>query len=139
MSVQAILLPVFVQILLIFLLILSMAQSRVRAINSKKVRIKDIALRQPNWPERTTVFANAFHNQLELPVLFFILVAFAMITQKADYLFVALSWVFVLFRYLQAYIFVTSNNVRMRSLYFAGGCFVLMGMWMIFALKIYSA
>lgn len=139
MSVAAILLPVFVQILLIFALLFSMAQARVRAINSGRVKIKDIAMRQPNWTERPTIYANAFHNQLELPVLFFILVAFAMLTQKADYLFVLLSWLFVLFRYLQAFIFVTSNNVRLRSMFFAGSCFVLVVMWIIFAVKILTA
>ncbi len=139
MTVAAILLPVFLQILLTFALLFAMAGTRVVAINSRKVMIKDIAMRQPNWPERPTIFANAFHNQLELPVLFFILVAFAMLTQKADYLFVMMSWIFVLFRYLQAYIFVTSNNVRMRSLFFAGSCFVLALMWIMFAVKILTA
>lgn len=139
MTVAAILLPVFLQMLLVFALLFAMAQARVRAINSGTVKIKDIAMRQPNWTERPTIYANAFHNQLELPVLFFILVAFAMITQKADTLFVTLSWLFVLFRYLQAYIFVTSNNVRLRSMFFAGSCFVLVVMWIIFAVKILTA
>ncbi len=139
MSVAAILLPVFVQIVLTFALIFSMALARASAINSGQVKPKDIALRQPNWPARPTVLANAFHNQLELPILFYVLVLFAMATQKADFLFVVMSWLFVLFRYLQAYIFVTSNNVRIRALFFAGSCAVLFLMWIIFAIKILVA
>lgn len=136
MTVAAILLPVFVQIALTFALLFSTAIRRTVAINSGAVKPKDVSLRQPNWPERATLYANAFHNQLEMPVLFFVLVAFAMITQKADFLFVVMSWIFVAFRLLQAWIFVTSNNIRVRGLFFAGGCATLFLMWIIFAVKI---
>lgn len=139
MSVAAILLPVFVQIALTFAFLFSTAINRTVALNSGAVKPGDVALRQPNWPERATVYANAFHNQLEMPLLFFVLVAFAMITQKADFLFVVMSWLFVVFRLLQAWIFVTSNNIRVRGLFFAGGCATLCVMWIIFAVKILTA
>ena len=51
MSVQMVLLPVFVLVGLAFALLLGMAAARARAITAKEVRLKDIALRQPNWPE----------------------------------------------------------------------------------------
>jgi len=38
-----------------------------------RVATRDIALREPNWPPPTTQVANAFHNQLELPMLFYVL------------------------------------------------------------------
>lgn len=139
MTVASILLPVFVQIALTYGLLFSTAINRTLALNSGKVKPKDVSLREPNWPERATVYANAFHNQLEIPLLFFALVAFAMITQKADFLFVLMSWIFILFRLLQAYIFVTSNNIRLRGLFFAGGCATLCIMWIIFAVKILTA
>lgn len=139
MSVATILLPVFVQILLIFTLLFAMAFKRVSALNTREVQPQDISLRQPNWPQRATIYANAFHNQLEIPLLFFVLVAFAMITQKADFMFVVMSWVFITFRLLQAYIFVTSNELRWRGLFFALGCVTLMIMWLIFAVKILIA
>jgi hypothetical protein len=139
MSVPAILLPVFVLVALTFALLMAAALKRNAAIVSGAVHPKDVALRQPNWPERATVYINAYHNQLELPVLFYALVAFAMITRQADFLFVAMSWIFVVFRLLQAYIFVTSNNIRLRGLFFAGGCATLMLMWIIFAVRILTA
>ena len=39
--------------------------------------MRDIALGQPDWPERPTQFGNAFHNQFELPVLFYVLTILA--------------------------------------------------------------
>lgn len=139
MSIAAILLPVFVQIALTFALLFSTALKRTTALNTGMVKPKDVSLRQPNWPERATVFANAFHNQLEMPVLFFVLVAFAIITRQADLLFVIMSWIFIVFRLLQAWIFVTTNNIRMRGLFFAGGCATLFLMWIIFAVRILTA
>jgi hypothetical protein len=139
MTVAAILAPVFVLVLLTFALLIAAALKRSAAIVSGQVRPKDVAMRQPNWPERATIYINAYHNQLELPVLFYALVAFAMITRQADFLFVVMSWIFVAFRLLQAWIFVTSNNIRMRGLFFAGGCFTLLLMWIIFAVRILTA
>ncbi len=56
-----------------------------------------------------------------MPVLFYILIALALPLRRADLVIVLLSWVFVITRFAHAGIFVTSNNVRQRSLvWFAG-------------------
>ena len=44
-------------------------------------------------------------------------------------------WVFVVTRFAHAGIFVTSNNVRQRSLAWFAGVLVLFAMWLYFALK----
>ena len=54
MSVQMVLLPVFVLVGLTFALLLWMASARTRAVTSREISLKDIALGQPNWPTRTT-------------------------------------------------------------------------------------
>lgn len=135
MSVQMVLLPVFVLVGLTFALLLAMASARTRAITGRQVALKDIALRQPNWPERVTQIGNCFSNQFELPVLFYILIALALPLRKADLVIVLLSWVFVITRFAHAGIFVTSNDVRQRSLAWFAGVLVLFAMWLYFALK----
>jgi hypothetical protein len=112
-----------------------MASARARAITTKEVRLKDIALRQPNWPERVTQIGNCFSNQFEIPVLFYILIALALPLRKADLVIVLLSWVFVVTRFAHAGIFVTSNDMRQRSLVWFAGVLVLFAMWLYFALK----
>src|SRR3984893_3517608 len=112
MSIQAVLLPLFVQVTLTFVLLFSMAYLRTSAITSGAVRPSDIALREPGWSPRATKVANAFHNQLELPVLFYVLTILAWIPRHADYLFVVMAWIFVLSRFVHAYIHCTSNRVR---------------------------
>jgi hypothetical protein len=135
MSVQMVLLPVFVLVGLTFALLLWMATVRTRALTGKEIRFKDIALGQPNWPERTTQIGNCFSNQFELPVLFYILIALALPLRHADLVIVLLSWVFVVTRFAHAGIFVTSNNVQQRSLAWFAGVLVLLAMWIYFALK----
>jgi hypothetical protein len=136
MSVQMVLLPVFVQIGLTFALLLSMVSVRTRALKGREVSLKDIALGQPNWPTRATQIGNCFKNQFELPLLFYALIALAFPIRHADLVIVMLSWVFVVTRFAHAGIFVSSNNVQRRSLAWFAGVLVLFAMWVYFALKI---
>jgi hypothetical protein len=136
MSVQTVLLPVFVLVGLTFALLLWMASARTRALTSREIRIKDIALGQQNWPDRATQIGNCFRNQFELPLLFYSLIALALPLRHADLVIVLLSWVFVVTRFAHAGIFVTSNNVQQRSLAWFAGVLVLFAMWLYFALRI---
>ena len=136
MSIQAVLLPLFVEVALTFVLLYWMAYRRTGALQAGEVGLGDIALREPNWPARATQVGNAFHNQLELPVLFYVLTILAWISRHADLLFVVMAWLFVVLRVAQAYIHVTHNNVRQRGLAFIVGAIVLTLMWAIFMIRI---
>ncbi len=136
MSTAMILAPLFVQVLLTFAVMFGMMVFRTRTLQSGETRFQDIAMREPNWPRRPAQFANSFSNQFELPVLFYVLTILAMFTKHADFLFVVLAWIFVAFRILQAYIHVTSNNVRFRGGYYFVATIVLVIMWLIFIVKI---
>ena len=135
MSVQMVLLPVFVQVALTFALLLWMAGARRGALVSGQTKIRDIALGQPNWPTRPTQIANCFANQFEIPLLFYILIAIALPLHKADLFIVLMSWVFVVTRFVHAGIFVTSNDLGRRSIAWFAGVLVLFAMWLYFALK----
>jgi hypothetical protein len=136
MSVQMVLLPVFVLVGLAFFLLLWMATARGQALKGRETSLKDIALGQPNWPTKTTQIGNCFSNQFEIPVLFYILIALALPLHKADLFIVLMSWVFVVTRFIHAGVFVTSNDVRHRGLLWFSGVLVLLVMWIYFALKI---
>jgi hypothetical protein len=136
MSVQWVLLPVFVQVGLTFFLLLWMAGARRNALVRGETKLKDVALRQPNWPVKTTQIGNCFANQFEIPLLFYVIVAIALPLRHMDLVMVMLSWVFVVTRFAHAGIFVTSNDVRTRSLAWFAGVLVLLAMWVYFALRI---
>ena len=136
MSVQMVLLPVFVLVGLTFVLLLWMAGTRRQALVGGETRVRDVALGQPNWPARATQIGNCFANQFELPLLFYILIALALPLRHADLFIVLMSWVFVVTRFVHAGIFVTSNDVKQRSLVWFAGVLVLFAMWIYFALRI---
>jgi hypothetical protein len=136
MSVQMVLLPVFVLVGLTFALLLGMATMRTRALAGGETRMKDVALGEPNWPTRAAQIGNCFSNQFEIPVLFYILIAIALPLRRADLVIVLLSWVFVITRFVHAGIFVTSNDLRQRGPAWFAGVLVLFAMWLYFALKL---
>jgi hypothetical protein len=136
MSVESILAPVFVQVALIFVLMFYTFGVRTAALRRRDVRIADIVLGQQNWPPRATQVGNAYNNQFQLPLLFFVLVILAYMLKKADLLFVLMSWIFVISRILHAFIHVTTNRLQTRFMIFAVGAIVLLIMWIIFALRV---
>ena len=136
MSVQSVLLPVFVQVGLTFFLLLWMAGARRGALVRGETKLRDVALREPNWPTQATQIANCYSNQFEIPLLFYVLIAITLPLRQADYVIVLLSWVFVVTRFAHAGIFVTSNDMKTRSLAWFAGVLVLFAMWLYFAIKI---
>jgi hypothetical protein len=139
MSLQAVLLPLFVQVGLTFVLLFWMGTVRTRAIRKREVKMRDIALGQPAWPEHTTKVGNSFRSQFEVPVLFYVLVVLAIIARKADLLFVVMSWIFVLTRIVHAAIHTGSNYVPNRFYAYLAGVIVLLAMWIIFAVRVLFA
>jgi hypothetical protein len=136
MSLQMILLPLFVQVVLTFVLLFWMAGLRGSALRGGEVRYDDIALREPNWPRRTVAVANAYHNQLELPILFYVLTLLAYVTRHAGLLFVLLAWVFVAMRVMQVCVHVTNNKVPVRGAFFGASALVLAIMWLVYIVQI---
>jgi hypothetical protein len=136
MSIQSVLLPLFVEVGLTFVLLFWMGAARREALASGKTATRNVALREPAWPERVMQVSNAYLNQFELPVLFYVLTLLALMTRHADLLFVLMAWLFVILRIAHAGIHTTSNDVSRRFLAFGAGALVLLVMWVIFAVRI---
>ncbi|WP_395665112.1 MAPEG family protein [Methylocella sp.] len=122
MSLQSILAPVFVEIGLIFFLTFWM-----------------VAARHGKSPERAKLVSDCFSNHFEIPVLFFALVPLAILTRKADTLFVVMSWIFVLSRLAHAAIHTGPNTQPARGIAWLLGVATLFVMWVVFALRILFA
>jgi hypothetical protein len=136
MTAAPILLPVFAEVALTFGLLLWLGGLRVPLIRRRGVRMSDIALGEPNWPPHVIQVQNAFQNQLELPVLFYALVALALVTERVTVAMVVLAWLFVALRGVHALIHTTSNNVPRRFFVYALGFAVLMLMWLLFFVSV---
>jgi hypothetical protein len=136
MSIQMILAPLFVQVVLTLAVGFWLPAIGIPAMRRGEVDPRNVALREPNWPTRVLQVRNSYQNQLELPVLFYVLTILAIITKHADLLFVIMAWIFVLSRLVHAYIHVTSNDLRLRGPWFGVGAFTLAIMWIIFMVRI---
>lgn len=139
MTVQEVLLPLFAEVILTFLLLIALAPLRTRDVQTGVTRPESIALREPNWSRRTLQIGYSYSNQFELPVLFYVLTTLAYFTHRAGVVFVALAWLFVIFRYLQAYVHVTSNKVRVRGSFFILSAVVLAIMWLFYMVEVLTS
>jgi hypothetical protein len=136
MSVMEVLLPVFAQVILTFVVAYMLLFHRVNALKSGAVRPSKIALREPGWPDQARKLENNLLNQFEFPVLFYVLMILLLITRQADFIQITLAWIFVALRIVHAYVHVTSNRVQLRGPVFILGVIVLTIMWGIFMVGI---
>ena len=87
MNQVAILYPVFVQVLLTFVVLRPAGRGARRAPSATMDRQRgnpDLAMGRVAWPDDAAKRAANYRNQFELPVLFYAVVAFALITKGAD-------------------------------------------------------
>ena len=129
MSQVAILYPVFVQVLIVFVVAVMMSVARRRAMRSMELKRGELALGRAPWPDDAVKRAANYTNQFELPVLFYAVVAFALIVKGADMIMIVLAWAFVLARILHAAIHIGPNKMRWRAPAFSLGFLIVFLMW----------
>lgn len=117
------------QLGLTFWLALGLSVLRVRGVRSGAVRIAEIAVDSGNWPLKPKLYANAFANQFQLPLLFYVATLLALSRGAADPTLAALAFGFVALRIVHAGIHVTDNSVPRRFVVYAIGYAVLVLMW----------
>ena len=118
MSVQWVLLPLFIQVGLTFFLLLWTARGQVSARAAETRNDSSLA------------------DEFGIPVLFYVLIVIGLPLRRIDLVLVMLSWVFVVTRFAHAGILVTSKEGSNRSLAWYAGVLVLLAMWVYFALRI---
>jgi hypothetical protein len=139
MSIQLILLPVFVQIALTAGLGFWLVRARIGTFKRGEAKMAAVAASTEAWPQPVKNIGAAYDNQFQLPVLLYVLVILALITRKADFLFVIMEWIFIILRISQAYVHTTSNALIWRFRFFVTGAVLLTLMWVIFAVHILAA
>lgn len=129
----AILAPLFALVALTFAVNMWMAALRIRAVQRGEVQYRYFKLLQGDIPELPLQAANNFRNLLELPVLFYALIALLVATGLDDSVQVALAWAFVASRYAHSLIHLSYNSVPHRLTAFSLGVVILLVMWIRFA------
>lgn len=132
--------PVFFQVMLTFGILFTLGILRFRSVSNRSVHPKDYVLMtdQDQWPVMIQRLGRSFHNQLEVPMLFYLLVMLMLVTEVQDGLLLNLAWLYVGLRYLHALIHIVYNKVIHRFTVFIISCGVLVAMWFLFIFEINS-
>ena len=101
---------------------------RVPMVASGKMPIKSIALSRDPWPEHEKRVSNAFDNQFQLPLLFYVACGLCLYFGPI-WVEVLLAWLFVLSRLVHVVIFVTRNRVYRRFFAYTFGYAMLAIFW----------
>ena len=101
---------------------------RVPLVVSGKMPVSQIALSREPWPEHEKRVSNAFDNQFQLPLLFYVASGLTLYF-GTGWIEVALAWLFVLSRIVHAVIFATRNRVYWRFFAYTFGYGLLVLWW----------
>lgn len=139
MGLQAklLILAVLLNVALVVVTGVRLILARFAARKAGEVNRKRIALDSSAWPDNVRKLGNNYSNQFEFPVVFYALVPLLLITALADWVQVALSFVFVVSRAAHSAIHTGSNVVMTRLKVFLVGVITVVAMWLWFALRLY--
>ena len=139
MTLQAILLPVFVEVFLTFGLLFWLGKLRADDLKSGAVQPSQHKFGENVGSDRTRQVHRCFQNQFETPILYYVVVILAIMAKKADIIFVVLEWLYVLLRLAHAWAHCGRNDLSIRSPLFAVGLLVLLVMWLLLAIQLLIA
>lgn len=135
MNQTAIFWPMIAHVALVYGVYFMMFLRRMSAVRAGSARVSQFRENRDE-PAQSLFVRNNLTNQFELPVLFHVCCLALYATGAAGAVAVALAWVFVLSRYVHAWIHVTSNRIRFRQPAFTLGFLALGAMWIALAIHI---
>lgn len=141
MFYQPILLPLLAQVMLTFLVWVTMYITRIREISGKSIDPQQLSSRSA-VQQRLVASANPannFSNLLEMPLLFYLVLILSLLLMIQDDALVQLAWVYVALRVLHSLIHCTYNRVLHRFTVYLASCFILLLMWLRVGAYILSA
>ncbi|MBV1922296.1 MAG: MAPEG family protein [Pseudomonadales bacterium] len=127
---MAIIYPLFVLVLLTFVVGFSVGASRLISIKKGHVDPRYYKLMSGyDAPAYVQKFSRNFSNLLETPILLYILGVLVIVLNIESSIIVGLAWVFVSLRFVHSSIHLTYNNSKHRLYSFALSGIVLLVMW----------
>jgi len=123
---------------LVFILYIRLGIEKSKAVNAGSADLEKTALNTKAWPQHVVKVSNNIGNQFETPMMFYILSVVLCVTNSVNVVVLSLMSIYVLSRYIHAYIHVTTNYVPHRFKVFLAGVLILLGLviWQLFKLVI---
>jgi hypothetical protein len=133
MSQTTIFWPMLGHVLLVFIVYVVLGIRRYGAVRSGAAKPAEYKLRSSE-PEYSMTAANNLMNQFEAPVLFHVCCLALHAVDGVYVVSLTLAWLFVLARYVHAWVHLTTNRLKHRNYSFRTCLVVLALMWIWFAL-----
>lgn len=134
-SSTAIFWPVLAQVLLTYIVYLTVSSRRLGSVKAGTAKASDFKVPFIE-PEPSATAARNLTNQFELPVLFFAACLSLYVTGGAGIAALVAAWAFVMARAVHAYIHLTSNKVMLRRRLFIVSLAVNLVQWVLLAVHI---
>ena len=128
--------PVLPVVLMNFIVMFHMRYMIVKAIKNRDTKYKYFRAYEGSAPEYLLTARHHYKNFFEIPILFYLLCLVLYIIDDVSAIDLWIAWLFVIFKGIHSYIRITSNYVPYRAYSFNVCAFLLLGGWIILAIKI---
>lgn len=125
----AILYPAFAMVFLTFGVSVWLLMMRIKAYKAGAVEPKYFRLNQGEIPVYAKQAEQHYENLFEMPVLFYVVLLLAFVTQTANVGLIFLAWAYVAVRIAHTYIHLGTNKLLLRRNVFLASFAVLLMMW----------
>jgi hypothetical protein len=126
-----ILYPVFAMFILTAFCLFRLARLRFIAVRTGEIDPKFFrSFQNADEPDHLRVHSRHLTNLFEAPVLFYVIVIIAFVTEQSGILPLTLAWAYVILRYAHSYVHLTTNRVMTRFRFFALSWLVLALLWL---------
>lgn len=113
--------PMALQMILTIVVLIKVGVAKSGAYQRKEVDRSRFALHADAWPDDVLQANNNLRNQFELPVIFYALSLSLFVLNASTWLAISIAAIFVVTRYLHAYVHLGSNHVPTRRKVFIAG------------------
>ena len=128
--------PVLPVVLMNFIVMFHMRYMIVKAIKNRDTKYKYFRAYEGSAPEYLLTARHHYKNFFEIPILFYLLCLVLYIIDDVSAIDLWIAWLFVIFKGIHSYVRITSNYVPYRAYSFNVCAFLLLGGWIILAIKI---
>ena len=128
--------PILAVVLMNFIVMFHMRYMISKAIKNRDVEYKYFKAYESSAPEYLLTSRHHYKNFFEIPILFYLLCLVLYIIDDVSAIDLWIAWLFVIFKGIHSYIRITSNYVPYRAYSFNVCAFLLLGGWIILAIKI---
>jgi hypothetical protein len=130
--------PCLAMLVLSFIVAVKMFFARVAAVKAKHIQMTHFKTYNDGVtpPAEMIQAGRNFTNLFEVPTLFYMVCAFALITHSVDTLMIITAWTYVVCRCVHSYIHITHNKLRTRMKIYTLSWLVLLFMGLLVAVRI---